>query len=186
MSKAIKQMEMDALRQRFAGVREMVLLSVSGLNCTADNQLRAALRKKNIRVQMVKNSLARRVFKDLGLGISPESEFWARSTWVAWGTPSAAELSQELDKTVKDNKYKGKVTVKGGVVEGQPVAFDVMLKMPTKAQALGTIVGMIIGPASQIASQIIGPASQIASQINTIAEKKPEEAPAAAAPQAAQ
>ena len=61
MSKQIKQMEMDALGKVFEGVRDLVALSISGLDSRADNQLRLNLRKKNIRLHVVKNSLARRV-----------------------------------------------------------------------------------------------------------------------------
>src|SRR5579864_1558784 len=104
MSKQIKQMQMDALKSTFGGVRELVLLSVSGLSCTADNQLRASLRKKNIRVQMVKNSLARRVFGELGIDIPKGSPYWAGTTWMAWGPESVAELSQELDRQIVRNK----------------------------------------------------------------------------------
>ena len=49
MSKVIKQMEMDALKQTFQDIRDMVILSASKLSCQQDTQLRAALRKKNIR-----------------------------------------------------------------------------------------------------------------------------------------
>ena len=40
MSKAIKQMEMDALKKRFEGVREYVFLSVNKLDAQADWSLR--------------------------------------------------------------------------------------------------------------------------------------------------
>jgi large subunit ribosomal protein L10 len=184
MSKEIKQMQMDALKKSFADVREYVLLSVKGLTCQADHGLRAALRKKNIRVQMVKNSLARRVFGELGMDIGKDSPYWAGTTWMAYGPESVAELSKELDTLiVRDAKLKDKVTIKGAIAEGLPIPFDLAKTRPTRAQAIGAIVAMIMGPASQIASQIMGPASQIASQVQTISEKKPEgEAPAEAAP----
>jgi large subunit ribosomal protein L10 len=180
MSKEIKQMQMDALKKSFANVHEYVLLSVKGLTCQADHGLRAALRKKNIRVQMVKNSLARRVFGELGMDIGKDSPYWAGTTWMAFGPESVAELSKEIDTLiVRDVKLKDKVTIKGAIAEGQPLTFEDAKKRPTRAQAIGAIVAMILGPASQIASQIMGPASQIASQIQTISEKKPEaEAPA--------
>jgi large subunit ribosomal protein L10 len=178
MSKEIKQMQMDSLKKSFADVREFVLLSVKGLSCQADHGLRAALRKKNIRVQMVKNSLARRVFGELGMDIGKDSPYWAGTTWMAYGPESVAELSKELETlVVKDAKLKDKVTIKGAIAEGQPMAFDIAKARPTRAQAIGAIVAMIMGPASQIASQIMGPASQIASQVQTICEKKPEGEP---------
>jgi ribosomal protein L10 len=181
MSKQIKQMQMDALKSTFQDVRELVLLSVRGLDCVADNQLRAGLRKKNIHVQMVKNSLARKVFDELGMQIPAESPYWAGTTWMAWGPESVAELSQEIKRQVLDNKaFKDKVTEKGAITEGAPVPFSVALTLPTRAQAIAAVVAAIIGPAQQIAGAIAGPASQIASQIQKISEKTEGEAAPAA------
>src|SRR5262245_432998 len=95
MSKQIKQMEMDALKQAFQDVRDMVVLSVSGLNATADNQLRLGLRKKNIHLRVVKNSLARRVFTELGIKTS--DPYWEGPTTLAWGAGSLADLSKEIE-----------------------------------------------------------------------------------------
>src|SRR5215470_9275970 len=102
MSKAIKQMEMDALKNTFKDVRDLVVLSVTGVDCQADNKLRLSLRKKNIRLQVVKNSLARRVFGDIGLGVAPDSPYWTGSTVMAWGSNSIAELSRTIDAEVQD------------------------------------------------------------------------------------
>jgi large subunit ribosomal protein L10 len=182
MSKAIKQMEMDALKQSFGSVREYVVLSIKGLGAQADHQLRMNLRKKNIRVQMVKNTLTRRVFGELGMNIPAESPYWQGTTWLAFGPESAGELSRDIDTLVRKNlALKDKVTIKGGIAEGHAIPFDQMLTMPSKAEALGMIVSMILGPAAQIASQITGPASQIAGQVKAIADKKEETPPPPAA-----
>lgn len=176
MSKAIKKLEMDSLKQTFGGVKEYVFLSVNKLNSQQDWALRAALRKKKIRVQMVKNSLARRVFRDLGMPIEQE-EYWKGSTWLTWGPESIAELSKEIETTVvKNAQLKDKVNIKGAVTEGLPVPFEQALKMPTRLEALGAIVAAVLGPASQIASQLTAAVSQVASQIDS---KTKEEQPAA-------
>ena len=47
MSKAIKQMEMDALRKAFQNVRDLVVLSPKGVSAGMDHGLRNVLRKKN-------------------------------------------------------------------------------------------------------------------------------------------
>ncbi len=120
MSKVIKQMEMDDLKKTFEGVRDLVVLSIKGLTAMPDNKLRLDLRKKNIRLQMVKNSLARQVFTDLGLTIT---KGWEGSTTVAWGGTSVAELSKEIETIVKKHD-KLKVKVKTAVADGQEVAFD--------------------------------------------------------------
>src|SRR5262245_24534005 len=94
MSKQIKQMEMDALRRTFQDVRDLVVLSVKGLTCHGEHTLRSALRKKKIRLQMVKNSLTRRVFGELGIAVDAAPDYWTESTVLAWGAGSAAELAR--------------------------------------------------------------------------------------------
>ena len=60
MSKVIKQMQMNVLKNDFKDVRDLVVLNVVGLSAINTNSIRLALRKKGIRLQVVKNSLARR------------------------------------------------------------------------------------------------------------------------------
>jgi large subunit ribosomal protein L10 len=187
MSKVIKQMEMDALRSDFNGVRDAVVLSMKGLTSQLEGSLRATLRKKNIRLKMVKNSLTRRVFDDLGIPIPAESPLWSGPSTFAWGTNSIAELSRAIDEELKKSKsaaaYKDKVNIKGALADGKVIGFDLALKMPTREEAIAQIVGMILGPGSAIAGCLTGPISQVASQIQTIGEKT-EETPAEAAPAA--
>jgi large subunit ribosomal protein L10 len=187
MSKVIKQMQMASLQDTFKEVRDLVVLSVRGLDCHADHSLRSALRKKNIRLQVVKNSLTRKIFGEMGMAAGTDSPYWSGPTTLAWGATgtSIAEVSRAVEAELKNVKtaatYKDKVFIKGAIAEGQPVGFDVALKMPTRLEAIGQIIGMIVGPGSAIAGCLSGPASQIASQIQTISEKKEEPAAADAA-----
>lgn len=171
MSKAVKQMQIDDLKRTFHDVRDMVLLSISGLNATHNNQMRLGLRKKGIRLQIVKNSLAKRVFDGLGVKfVSP----WEGNTVVAWGGTSIAELAKEVDGLIKKNDKFMKV--KTAVAEGQELPFDQALKMPTRTEAIGQVIGLALSPASRLVSQILGPGSALASQIKKVSEKKEEAA----------
>jgi large subunit ribosomal protein L10 len=175
MSKVIKQMQMNALKSDFKDVRDLVLLNIVGLDAIAENKIRLDLRKKGIRLQMVKNSLARRVFDELGLSIKSD---WAQSTTVAWGAASVAELSKEIETVVK--KQEKKMKVKLAVADGQQVDFATALKMPTRGEALGRVAMLAMAPAGRLAAQILGPASQVAGQIKSIKDMKKDEAPAPA------
>jgi large subunit ribosomal protein L10 len=183
MSKVIKQMEMDALKETFQGVRDLAVLSVQGLDCHADHTLRSSLRKKKVRLKVVKNSLTRRVFRELGLKIADDSPYWLGPTTLAWGTESAGELGRIIEAELKAPEtaalYKDKVTIKGGIADGQSVEFALMTKMPTRTEAIAGVLAAILGPASAVAGCLTGPASQVASQIKTLAENKEEGAPAA-------
>jgi large subunit ribosomal protein L10 len=169
MSKVIKQMQMDDLKNTFTGVRDMVLLNVVGLGAIPDNQIRLGLRKKGIRLQMVKNSLARKVFTDLGLQIT---KGWEGSTTVAWGGTSIAELSKEIEGIAKKNDKTIKVKI--AVADGQEVAFDIAVKMPTREQAIGEVIALALSAGSRVIGALLGPGGQLASQVKTLSEKKEE------------
>jgi large subunit ribosomal protein L10 len=181
MSKQIKQLEMDALKNTFKDVRDLVVLSVSGVDCQADNKLRLSLRKKNIRLQVVKNSLARRVFDDIGIRLSQDSGYWTGSTVMAWGANSVAELSRTLDAEVQDlvkknPKLKDAVRIKGAVSDGQAIGFALALKMPTRTEAIARIISLTLAPACRLVGQIKTPAARVAAQIKSLSEKTPETA----------
>src|SRR5262245_46971161 len=132
---------------------------------------------------MVKSALAQWVFE--AQGIKMDDKVWAGTTWVAWGADSIKDLSKAVDGLIKDiekkdPKQKDKLKVKVAVAEGQPVPMATAMTMPTRLEAIGEIIGMILGPASSIAAALTGPAAQVASQIATIADRK-EEAPTAPA-----
>jgi large subunit ribosomal protein L10 len=184
MSKVIKQMQMDDLKSTFGTVRDMVLLNVVGLGAIPENQLRLGLRKKGIRLQTVKNSLARKVFTDLGLSVTSS---WQGATTVVWGGNSIADLSKELEGLIK--KHDKFIKVKTAVADGQEVSFDIALKMPTREQAIGQVIALALSAGSRLLGAILSPGGQLASQIKTLSEKKeeaePAPAPDAAAPEAA-
>jgi len=189
MSKVIKQMQMDALAGTFRDVRDLVVLSIKGLNAQSDNQFRAAMRKKNVRLQMVKNSYTRRVFGTLGIHIPDDSPYWSGTTVLAWGTNSVSELGRAIETELKAPKtaalYKDRVTIKGAVVDGSPMKFEDALKVPTLAEAIGRVVTLAMSAGSRLVGQILGPAGGVAGQIKTKSEEKGEEnKPAEAAPAA--
>jgi large subunit ribosomal protein L10 len=174
MSKVIKQMQMDALKQTFGEVRDLVLLSISGVPALAENGMRLKLRKQNIRLHTVKNSLAARVFTDLGFpGL--ESHFVGTTT-VAWGSSSIADLCKQIDNWSKTEK---KVLPRIAVADGAVVPFEAAKKFPTREEALGRIATMVLSPASRIATLLKAPGATLVGQIKSIGDKEGEEAPAA-------
>jgi ribosomal protein L10 len=140
MSKVIKQMEMDDLHRTFAGVRELAVMTSERLTSQGEYTFRSAMRKKGVRVRVVKNSLCRRVFRELKLQVPDESPYWEKQTMLAWGTGSIAELVREIDGELGNPKngglYKDKgkprVEPKGAIADGSPVTWDQARKMPTR------------------------------------------------------
>ena len=88
MSKLVKNMEFTALEKTFSAVRDLVLITPAKIDATLDFNFRKQLREKKVKVQMVKNSLVRRVFD--ASGIKLEDKTWTGTTLVAWGADSLA------------------------------------------------------------------------------------------------
>jgi len=185
MSKIVKQMELDTLSKTFNGVRDMVLLSSVKVGSTLEFTTRKALREKKIRLQMVKNTLAKKVFESNGVKVDDKN--WAGTTVVAWGADSIKDLSKAVDAMLKEIAKKNpkddkKFTVKTAVADGSEVSLEMAMKMPTRLEAIGEIIGALLGAASEIAGALTGPISEVAGQIATLADRKEDAAPAAAAP----
>ena len=70
MSQRIKKVVQNALRDDFEGVEDMLIVSVAGVDAITDGRIRASLQEKNMRLRVVKNRLASRVFRDLGMELS--------------------------------------------------------------------------------------------------------------------
>src|SRR5262245_52742956 len=113
MSKYVKELMMDQLQADLDGNRSLLVLDLNGLDANTEHHLRRDLRKKSIRLRMLKNSLARRVFTELGM--TGLSRYLEGASAIAWGGDGIAELAKELSTQVKNLK---KPVIKGGAVDG--------------------------------------------------------------------
>jgi large subunit ribosomal protein L10 len=174
MSKAVKQLELDDLRKTFADVRDYVLLEPVKADSSTEYNFRKTLREKKVRVKLVKNSYAKKVFGEMGI----QAGSLAGPTLVCWGADSPKALATAVKGAVseskKDPKSPDKYKVKTGLVDGNPMALEPMTNVPTRLEAIGEIVNALCSAGSDIAGALIGPASQLASILKTIEEKKPE------------
>jgi large subunit ribosomal protein L10 len=183
MSKKIKELELNSLRHTFKGVRDLVLIEPLKLDSATDYEMRKKLREKRIRVKMVKNSLVKKVFTENGVQVDAGSG----PTLLVWGADSIKELSNSVDSLLKelkkDPKAPDKLKIKTAVAEGQPVTMDVAKTLPTRKEAIGSLLAAILGPGSAIAGCLVGPANQLAGILKAIEEKVPastaSESPAA-------
>ena len=180
MSKQVKKMIVDDMRRSFSGVQDVVVVSINGVDGIQNNQMRLALRRKNIHIQVVKNTLAKRLFDELGLG--PAAKFLDGPSAVAWGGPSIVELAKEISDWVAKIK---KLQIKGGATAGMPLTSEqvkALSKLPSREELLGCIVSLALSPARRVAALVNSPAGRIVGQLKTKAESAPADAaPAASA-----
>lgn len=179
MSKQIKQMIIDDIRQRLGDNRDVLVVNASKLDAVTDNRFRVTLRSKGIHLLQVKNTLARRALADVG--VTSMDEVLAGPSTLIWGGEDIVALSKEIAKWAKEFD---KLEIKGGAVEGQAVdAKEVvdLSKSPGRLELIGQIAGLALSPGASIAGALLGPGGTISGQAKTLADKEGDTPPADAA-----
>ena len=183
MSKYVKEMMMDQLRSDLDGNRSLLIHDLKDHDAVAEHGLRRDLRKKSIRLRVLKNSLARRVFSDMGMdGLS---QYLKGPSAIAWGGEGITELAKELAAQVKALK---KPEIKGGAVEGVvvgPDQVDDITKLPSREVLIAQVVSLLLGPARQTLALLSSPQSTVVGQLEALAERGQAEGVGDAAPPAA-
>ncbi|MGA2033847.1 MAG: 50S ribosomal protein L10 [Thermoguttaceae bacterium] len=180
MSKYVKNLIADHLRQRLLGVPDALLVNVIGLNANTNSRLRSTLRKKNIHVLVVKNSLA--ALAVTGTPLAGMFDGVCGTAAICWGAEDIVSLAKEITRILKDAQY-AKFQARGGIMEGAQLTPEQVVevsKWPSRTEQLSLLVGQILGPGAKLSSQLIAVGGALASQIEKMAEGGEESAPEAA------
>ncbi|HMP03070.1 MAG TPA: 50S ribosomal protein L10 [Gemmatales bacterium] len=175
MSKQIKQMEMAALASTLGEARDMVLLNLTGLPAQAENQMRLALRKKNIRMHHVKNSLAIKVLAEKGL--TGFDTYFTGPTVLVWSTaPDVAisTVSKEIDVFFQKHRTIKSLAAKAAITDGAAVTFEDAKSLPTREEAIGAVVAALLGAGGNLVAALMGPGRKLAGAIKSIEDKQSE------------
>jgi large subunit ribosomal protein L10 len=171
MSKYVKELITNELKNRLEGVSDMLLVNVIGMEANSNVELRKELRKKNIQLLVVKNSLGRRATE--GSTLAPAFEGATGSSAIVWGAEDVVSLAKEITRLAGDAKFKP-FAPKGGVMDGSKLSADqvaAVSKWPSRQEQLSILVGQILSPGAKLSSQLLGTGAKLASQI----KKKGEE-----------
>ncbi len=171
MSKQVKDLLTRDLADRLDGVSDCLVANVVGLNANSTVALRRRLREKDIRLMVVKNSLARRATE--GTTLAPAFEGLDGAAAVVWGGEDFVSLVKEIVELDKSTEYEA-FEARGGVMDGEALDADrvrQISKWPSRLEQLSILSGQLIAPWTRLQSQLLAPGGLLASQI----EKKSKE-----------
>ncbi|MCE5303709.1 MAG: 50S ribosomal protein L10 [Planctomycetaceae bacterium] len=180
MSKYVKNLISEHLRGQLKDVNDALVVNMIGLDANTNTRLRAELRKKNIHVVVVKNSMAARATE--GTPLAPLFAGLSGTAAVCWGGEDIVSLAKEISKLVKDDKYKP-FEARGGVMDGEALSgaqVEQVSKWPSRTEQLSILMGQILSPGAKLASQLNAIGGALASQIEQKAQG--EEASSAESP----
>jgi large subunit ribosomal protein L10 len=171
MSKYVKEIMMDQLRSDLDGSTSLLIVDLKGIDAITEHQFRRDLRKKQIRVRTLKNTLAKRVFGEMGIG--GLSKYLEGPSVAVWGGDGVAELAKEVSDKVKALK---KPEIKGGAVDGVvigPNQVEDITKLPSREALIARVVALALAPAQRVVSLANAPVGGLMGQLKTMSESAP-------------
>ncbi|MDH3582776.1 MAG: 50S ribosomal protein L10 [Phycisphaerae bacterium] len=168
MSKPMKEMMSRVFERQFEDVQDAVLIDIRGVEANDNNAFRAGLAGKDIRVTVVKNSLARKVFA--GGGLEPLTEHLQGPSAVAYGGESVVNVARELvDWAKKVANLELKAAVMEGTVFG-PGEVEKLSKFPTRDEAQAQVIQLVLSPAGNVISAANSAGGNVAGILKTMIE----------------
>ncbi|MBI1368192.1 MAG: 50S ribosomal protein L10 [Planctomycetes bacterium] len=169
MSKPVKSMIIDLYQRQFADLDGAVLIDIRGITANDTRQLRSSFAKNDVKITVVKNSLARKALT--GTSLEAINELIEGPTAVVSGGESVVNVARDLIDFVKKMPN---LQIKGAVMEGTVFGakdVDRLSKFPTRVEAQAQVIQVILSPAGNIISAATSAGNNIASILKTIEEK---------------
>ncbi len=144
-----------------------------GLSVAEIGRLRSQLRDStDAELTVAKNTLLRLAFKQAGFPVPDEQLEGPTAILFCFTDPVTP--AKVLKKYADGND---KVTVKGGIVEGQIVGiegFQGMAELPSREEILARLIGVIQAPAQELFSTITAPMREVAQVLHARSEGQTE------------
>jgi large subunit ribosomal protein L10 len=168
MSKPVKAMVTAELKERYTGVESACVVDLSGMPVESQEALRAALRKKSARLEVVKNSLARSAFQSSPL--APLGEALSGPCALVTAAEPMIEVAKVLVESAKDFPA---LTLKQAIVDGDPglLTVEEVSKMKGRRELLGELLMLVGSPGRALAGCLASPQGKIAGCLEAMVEK---------------
>lgn len=180
MSKRVKSLIERDLGNRFKDIEAVAVISPRGIGAIRNNQIRRKLREQGMRMTVVKNTLAKRA--TAGGKIKQLENLLDGPSAVIYGKGSMSAIARLL---MEEKKADEKLELRGIFFDGEVYLGEKgvlqVSKLPTREEAIGQLVALILSPGKNLAGAIKSPGNKLASILKTIEEKAPKEVAASSA-----
>ncbi len=147
----------------------VILVEYTGAKMKDLDGIRAKVRESGGEFHVVKNTLARRAFKDNGMSLP--ADYLVKSTAVLFAFTDPASTAKALTEAAKGKEF---VKVKGGFMSGQtlnPAQVKALADMPPLPVVRAQLLGVLQAPAGKLVRTIAEPARGLAAVIKAFSEK---------------
>ena len=167
MSKLIKDMIVTEYRRRFDDITDALIIDIRGIDANENNKLRVDLFDKDIHITVLKNSLAKTAFKGTNLEVLTTT--LTGPTALVFGGDSVVDVARNLVDWAKKVK---KLDLKAAILDGELFegadGVKRLSNFPTKEEAQGTVVQLVLSPAGNLVKAATSPGSNLLGIIKEI------------------
>lgn len=159
----IKAKEIAEIKEKLQNAKALVLVDYKGLTVLQDTKLRAEFRKANVEYKVLKNTLVRHAFNEMG--VTDFDEALNGPTAIAFGFEDEATTCKVVYSQSKE--LKEKFNIKCGRVEGAFQAgseIEVLAQLPSRNELI-----------AQLMATMIAPVQYVVYALNAIVEKQEKE-----------
>ena len=186
MSKQVKDLITKELTAKLGELDGVGVINPRGIDGIKNNNMRRRLLEKGLKMTVVKNTLARRAVE--GKKLSGFDKLLDGPSAVVYG--SSVSISNVARILLDENKDNEALELRGIFFDGEIYQGKDGVKkvstLPTREEAIGSLVGLILGPGARLAAALKGPGGKLGAILKTIEENAAKAPPAAAeAPTAA-
>jgi large subunit ribosomal protein L10 len=160
----------EEIKGKIQDAKSVVLVKFSGLSVAEDTELRREFRKNNVEYKVLKNTLVRRAFNDLG--VTDFDDDLNGPTSIAFGSDETGASKVIIDAV---KKYENKVFVKSAYVDGSRVdekGVKALASMPSKEQLIAKMLGSLQAPIANFVGVLSAMPRSLVIALNAIAEKQ--------------
>jgi large subunit ribosomal protein L10 len=150
VTRADKEVELQALERAFKGSDSAILVDYKGLNVPQVTDLRRQLRRAKASYKVVKNTLAKRALK--GTSFERLDEHFQGTTAVAYTSTDPVALAKTLTTFIRTAPA---LTIKAAIVQGraiQPAEVTDLASLPGRPELYAKLLFVMQGPMVQIVS----------------------------------
>lgn len=160
----------EQLKSWLSENRGIVFASFEGIKSGDMQALRSSLRKNEVVMKVVKNTLLELACKELGLEV--DKGLFVGTTALLFNPRD--ELAAYKAFAEESKKYEA-LKPKGGLLEGRWVSaadVDVIAKMPGKQELYAQLVGVLAGPMRGLVTVLSGPYRNVVYVLEAIKGQK--------------
>ena len=165
-----KKQVVEDIKAKIQAAKSIVLVNYKGLTVAQDTEFRTEFRKANCEYKVLKNTLVRKAFNELGVNLFDED--LNGPTAVAFGSDETAAAKVAIKAC---EKYKDVISVKSAYVDGQYVDLNgvkALSAMPSKEELIAKLLGTLNSPISGFVGVLSGVTRKLVIALNAVSEKK--------------